>query len=50
MARIPPLGTDHIGMLERYHFELSGPVARGELRSLRDPLASEDGWQRPELA
>lgn len=44
VARLSPLGSEHVGMLGRYHFELSGPVARGELRPLRDPSTPEDGW------
>ena len=44
VARLSPLGSEHVGMLGRYHFELSGAVSRGELRPLRDPSAPEDGW------
>lgn len=44
VARLSPLGSEHVGMLGRYHFELSGRVAQGELRPLRDPSAPEDGW------
>jgi TnpA family transposase len=44
VARLSPLGSEHVGMLGRYHFELPRDVARGELRPLRDPNAPEDGW------
>jgi TnpA family transposase len=44
VARLSPLGTEHVNVLGRYHFELDGPVARGELRPLRDPTASTDEW------
>ena len=44
VARLSPLGSEHVGMLGRYHFELSGAVSRGELRPLRDPSATDDGW------
>ena len=33
-------GFDHINMLGRYAFTLPDPVARGELRPLRDPTIS----------
>ena len=44
VARLSPLGTEHVNVLGRYHFELDGPVARGELRPLRDPAAPTDEW------
>jgi len=37
VARLSPLGFDHIDMLSRYAFTLPDTVARGELRPLRDP-------------
>src|SRR5271157_51278 len=37
VARLSPLGFDHINMLGRYAFTLPDMVARGELRPLRDP-------------
>ena len=37
VARLSPLGHEHINMLGRYAFTLPEPVARGELRPLRDP-------------
>lgn len=37
VARLSPLGFDHINMLGRYAFTLPDGVARGELRPLRDP-------------
>ena len=39
VARLTPLGHEHINMLGRYAFTLPEPVARGEMRPLRDPLA-----------
>ncbi|WP_179271306.1 TolB family protein [Rubricoccus marinus] len=40
----PGGGTEHVNVLGRYHFELDGPVARGELRPLRDPSVPADEW------
>jgi hypothetical protein len=37
VARLDPLGFDHINMLGRYSFAIHEAVARGELRPLRDP-------------
>ena len=37
VARLSPLTHEHINMLGRYHFALAEPIARGELRPLRDP-------------
>ena len=37
VARLSPLGFDHINMLDRYAFILPDQIARGELRPLRDP-------------
>jgi TnpA family transposase len=37
VARLDPLGFDHINMLGRYSFAVHEAVARGELRPLRDP-------------
>ncbi len=37
IARLDPLGFDHINMLGRYSFAVHEAVARGELRPLRDP-------------
>jgi hypothetical protein len=43
VARLSPLGFDHINMLGRYAVVLPEKVARGELRPLRDPtIASDD--------
>ena len=39
VARLSPLGHQHINMLGRYAFTLPELVARGELRPLRDPSA-----------
>ena len=46
VARLSPLGYQHINVLGRYAFTLAEPSARGQLRPLRnprDPYAS-DGW------
>ena len=40
VARLSPLGFDHINMLGRYAFILPDGIARGELRPLRDPSAT----------
>ena len=37
LARVSPLAREHVRVLGRYHFTLDESVARGELRSLRDP-------------
>ena len=37
VARLSPLGHNHVNMLGRYAFTLPDTVARGELRPLRDP-------------
>ena len=42
VARLSPLGFDHINMLGRYAFILPDPIARGELRPLRDPTIVDD--------
>jgi TnpA family transposase len=42
VARLSPLGFDHINMLGRYAFTLPDTVARGELRPLRDPRVADD--------
>jgi len=42
VARLSPLGFDHINMLGRYAFILPDQIARGELRPLRDPRHTED--------
>jgi len=42
VARLSPLGFDHINMLGRYAFTLPGTVARGELRPLRDRMTARD--------
>ena len=42
IARLSPLGFDHINMLGRYAFTLPDTVARGELRPLRDPTLARD--------
>ncbi len=39
VARLSPLIHEHINMLGRYSFAVPDEVARGELRSLRDPKA-----------
>ncbi len=47
VARLSPLGSEHINMLGRYAFTLPEPVARGELRPLRDPDTTGDGTDEP---
>ena len=42
VARLSPLGFEHINMLGRYAFILPDAVARGELRPLRDPVLADD--------
>jgi hypothetical protein len=43
VARLSPLGHEHINMLGRYAFSLPDKIARGELRPLKNPnLALED--------
>jgi hypothetical protein len=43
VARLSPLAHEHINMLGRCTFTLPDPVARGELRPLRNPgVLSED--------
>jgi hypothetical protein len=42
VARLSPLGHEHINMLGRYTFTLPDPVARGELRPLRTGAALFD--------
>jgi hypothetical protein len=42
VARLSPLGHEHINMLGRYAFTLPDSVARGELRPLRDPNQPAD--------
>jgi hypothetical protein len=37
VARLSPLGYEHINMLGRYAFSLPDRIARGELRPLRNP-------------
>ncbi|TCR78689.1 Tn3 transposase DDE domain-containing protein [Rhizobium sp. BK376] len=41
VARLSPLSFRHINMLGRYAFTLPEFVARGELRPLRDPKATD---------
>ena len=42
VARLSPLGHEHINMLGRYAFTLPARVARGELRPLRNPNQATD--------
>jgi len=42
VARLSPLMYEHINMLGRYQFTLADPVAKGELRTLRDPYDIEE--------
>jgi len=41
MARLSPLGFQHVNMLGPYSFDLPESLARGELRPLRDPSDPE---------
>ncbi|HJS87037.1 MAG TPA: Tn3 family transposase [Acetobacteraceae bacterium] len=38
LARLSPLGFEHVNMLGRYALILPDTIARGELRPLRDPM------------
>ncbi len=49
VARLSPLGFEHINMLGRYAFTLPDAVARGELRPLRDPAAQGTDADEPIL-
>jgi TnpA family transposase len=42
VERLSPLGFEHVNLLGRYHVALPEPLARGELRPLRDPAAVEE--------
>lgn len=42
VARLSPLGYEHINLLGRYAFSVPNQVRRGELRPLRDPAAAEN--------
>jgi TnpA family transposase len=42
VARLSPLGFEHVNMLGRYAFTLPDVVARGGLRPLRDPTLHDD--------
>ena len=45
VARLSPLGFDHINMLGRYAFIPPDQVDRGELRPLRNTQNTDDeGW------
>jgi len=49
VARLSPLGFEHINMLGRYAFTLPDAVARGELRPLRNPAAHGTDADEPTL-
>ena len=49
VARLSPLGFEHINMLGRYAFVLPDTVARGELRPLRDPRTHDAEPDEPTL-
>ena len=49
VARLSPLGFEHINMLGRYAFTLPDAVARGELRPLRNPAAHGADADEPAL-
>jgi hypothetical protein len=42
VARLSPLGTNHINVLGQYHFSLPDAIARGQFRPLRDPSDFDD--------
>ena len=42
LARLSPLGCEHINLLGRYAFSVPEQVRRGELRPLRDPTNVTD--------
>ena len=42
IERLSPLGYGHVNLLGRYSFSLAEPLARGELRPLRDPVDPEE--------
>jgi TnpA family transposase len=42
VARLSPLGHEHINMLDRYAFSLPDRIAGGELRPLRNPNLVDD--------
>ena len=42
VARLWPLGHRHINVHGRYTFTLADPLARGQLRPLRDPADPEE--------
>src|SRR3954451_3087610 len=42
MARLSPLGHEHINVLGRYSFALAEGIAQGELRPLRHPDEGDD--------
>ncbi len=42
VARLSPLGCEHVNLLGRYAFSVPEEVHRGELRPLRDPAGSAD--------
>jgi hypothetical protein len=42
VARLSPLGHEHINVLGRYSFALAEGIAHGELRPLRHPEDDDD--------
>ena len=42
VARLSPLGCEHVNLLGRYAFFVPEEVRRGELRPLRDPVDGGD--------
>jgi len=42
VARLSPLGHEHINVLGRYSFALANRIAQGELRPLRHPDDRDD--------
>ena len=42
VERLSPLVFQHVNVLGRYSFDLAEPVARGEMRPLRDPTDPDE--------
>jgi len=50
VTRLSPLEYQHVNFLGRYSFALAEPIARGELRPLRDPDNAIESDETPLLA
>jgi hypothetical protein len=49
VARLSPLGFEHINMLGRYAFTLPESVARDEMRPLGNPASASEETDEPIL-